>query len=193
MNPPSGNSDARKTIRDWLQFYLVQQPFTQFDLATVQFLKVRYVAGHQVHDIIVQDTTGQRWHFRTLLEQKEGVWVPKTFDGGPEEVPNEPPELHDCPWIRLEMLLKEDNFHASNEFYAFGEVLDKGHRIVHVRLRDAGGLVLESAVEDGMVLFWSEQLPTIPPIQLELFNDAGILISRQTEKLGSPPSVMKEI
>ena len=64
---------------------------------------------------------------------------------------------------------------------------------MRVRLFDQGGLVLEDTVRDGIVLFYSEQLPTVPPLQLELYNNSGTLVSRQTEKLGSPPSVTKEI
>ena len=80
-----------------------------------------------------------------------------------------------------------------NEFYAFGEVFDKGYQIVRVRLFDQGGLVLEDTVRDGMVLFYSEQLPTDPPLQLELYNDAGRLVSCQTQMRQFPPFVTKEI
>jgi hypothetical protein len=36
-------------------------------------------------------------------------------------------------------------------------------------------------------------LPTIPPIQLELYNTSNIIASRQTQTLGSFPSVTKEV
>jgi len=70
----------------------------------------------------------------------------------------------------------------SNEFYAFGEVFNKGYPIVRVRLLDSGGLVLEDSPQDGIVLFWSEQLPTYP-LQLELYNDFGTIVSRQRVSL----------
>lgn len=125
MKPLFG-SNAREVIRNGLQFPASHWPFAQLDLATIQFLKARCLPIHQVHYIAVQDTTGQRWRFTFLLMQKEGLWCIKTSGGGPEGVLDEPLELHGCPWVRLETLL------MANEFYAFGEVLDKGYQIVRV-------------------------------------------------------------
>ena len=90
--------------------------------------------------------------------------------------PEEPPELHDRPRIHLETLV------MSNEFYAFGEVFNKGDPVVRVRLLDSGGLVLEDSPQDDIVLFWSGQLPTYP-LQLELYNDFGAIVSRQRVSL----------
>ncbi|SRR6266566_5803630 len=185
MKPLFG-SDAKEVIRNGLEFSASQWRFTQFDMATIQFLKARCVPLYQVHYVSVQETTGQRWHFTFLLTQKEGLWCVKTSGGGPEGVLNEPQGLHDCPWVRLETLS------MANEFYAFGEVLDKSYHIARVRLLEPGGLVLEDTVQDGFVLFYSEQPPTVPPIQLELYNNSGILISRQTQTHKPFPSVTKE-
>src|SRR5260221_13169248 len=84
------------------------------------------------------------------------------------------------------------HFLILNDFYAFGEVFDKGNHIVRVRLCDSGSFVLEDTVKDGIVLFYSNQLPTIPPLQLELYTTSGIIVSRQTQTLGSFPSVTNE-
>ncbi len=186
MKPLFG-SDAKEVICNGVEFSASQWRFAQFDMTTIQFLKARCVPLYQVHSVSVQETTGQRWRFTFLLTQKEGVWCVKTSGGGPEGVFNEPQELHDCPWVRLETLS------MGNEFYAFGEVLDKGYQIARVRLLDQGELVLEDTVQNGIVLFVSEQPPTVPPIQLELYNTSNTIVSRQTPTLEPFPSVRKEI
>jgi len=185
MNPFFESADANEVIRHAMQYYAGWSS-VQLDLATMQ-LKARRDPLLQVHYLTVLDTTGQPWHFTFLLEQKKGQWYRKTGGGRPGGERDEPPELHDYPWIRLKALF------VGNEFYAYGEVFDKGYQIVRVRLLDQGGLVLEDTVRDGMVLFYSEQPPTVPPLQLELYNDADRLVSRQTERRGSPPFVTKEI
>jgi hypothetical protein len=185
MNPFFESVDANEVIRHGMQYYAGLSS-VQLDLATMQ-LKARRDPLLQAHNLTVLDTTGQPWHCTFLLEQKKGQWYIKAGGGRPGGERDEPPELHDYPWIRLKARF------FRNEFYAYGEVFDKGYRIVRVRLLDQGGLVLEDTVRDGMVLFSSEQLPTVPPLQLELYNDAGRLVSRQTERLRSPPFVTKEI
>ena len=186
MNPFFESADANEVSRHAMQCYAGWSS-VQLDLATIQRWKARRDPLLQVHYLTVLDTTGQPRHFRFLLEQKKGQWYTITGGGRPGGERDEPPELHDYPWIRLGGLL------MGNEFYAYGEVFDKGYQIVRVRLLDQGGLVLEDTVRDGMVLFYSEQLPTVLPLQLELYNDAGRLVSRQTERLSSPPFVTKEI
>jgi len=185
--------DAQEVVRDTIQFFSARLHFAEFDLATIWSLKARRDPLHQVHYISVLDMTGQPWRFTFLLERKDDVWGAKTMGCGPEEELDEPPELVDCPWIRLTEHYVGSKFSAYSEFSAFGEVFDKGYQIVRVRLFDQGGLVLEDTVRDGMVLFYSEQLPTVPPLQLELYNDAGRLVSRQTQMRQFPPFVTKEI
>jgi hypothetical protein len=179
--------DPKEVIQEALGTSDFHGHFAPLDLTTIQFLKARCVPGYQLHYVAVQNTAGQQWRFTFFFIQKEGLWCVKSLTGGPENVLDEPPELRDSPWIRLETLL------ILNDFYAFGEVFDKGYQIERVRLRDAGSFVLEDTVKDGIVLFYSNQLPTIPPIQLELSTPSGIIVSRQTETLGSFPSVTKEV
>jgi hypothetical protein len=195
MKPLSGE-DAQGAIRDTIQFFSASLHFAEFDLATIQSLKARRDPLHQVHYITVLDTTGQPWRFTFLLEQTYGVWSAKTMHCGPEEKLDEPPELADCPWIRLtsRQMVRLTQLQKDSEFSAFGEVFDKGYQIVRVRLLDGGEFVVEDTVRDGIVLFTGEQ-ELIFPLQLELYNNSGTLVSRQsqTEKPGSPPSVTKEI
>src|SRR3989442_6293120 len=119
VNPTFGSSDPKEVIRNGIEFLASQWPFAAFDLTTIQFLKARYLPSYQVHSIVVQDITGQPWHFSYLLTKLHGLWFAKTSGVGPEMAPEEPPELHDRPRIHLETLV------MSNEFYAFGEVFNK--------------------------------------------------------------------
>jgi hypothetical protein len=186
-----GKSDDKEALRNQIQLFTSHSwPFAQLDSTTIRFLKVRRDLHHRVLYGAMQDITGHPWHFTSLLSQKDGSWYGRTFDcgpdGEPETVLDEPAELRDCPWIRLGLFL-------SHDCYAFGEVFDKGYQIERVRLLEPGGLVLEDTVQQGIVLFYSEHPPTVPPIQLELYNSSGILVSRQTETLHPFPSVTKEI
>jgi len=190
MKPLSGE-DAQEVIRNHIQFFSTRLHFAEFDLATIRSLKARHDPLHQVHYITVLDTTGQPWRFTFLLKRKYGLWGAKTMDCSPEEKLDEPPELVDCPWIRLTQH-QMTQLQKNSEFYAFGEVFDKGYQIVRVCLLDGGELVLEDTVQDGIVLFNSEQEP-VYPLQLELYNTSGTLVSRQTEWPGSARSVTKEI
>jgi hypothetical protein len=91
-------------------------------------------------------------------------------------------------WKQLEALQKlpveqpdpaEALWNALNPFYAYGEVVDHGFDIVQVRLISPNGVVLEDTVQDGLVLFFSDQ-PIFMPLQAELYNRAGHLVSSQT-------------
>jgi len=91
-------------------------------------------------------------------------------------------------WKKLEALQQlpleqrdpaEAFWNASNPFYAYGEVVDHGFDIVRVRLISPNGVVLEDRVQDGLVLFFSDQ-PVFTPLQAELYNRTGQLVSSQT-------------
>ncbi|MFL5691503.1 MAG: hypothetical protein ACJ795_06830 [Ktedonobacteraceae bacterium] len=148
------------------------------DRATVRFLKARQVQTHQVRYATFQDITGQHW-FSTffLTQQEDGSWRVDSESSGRRPPQFEPPELRDCPWIRIKGLSLFMN--VPNEFYMYGEVIDKGFGIVRVRLLDANGLILEDTVQNGIVFFWSEQRAALP-FQLELYNGSDTIISRQS-------------
>jgi hypothetical protein len=57
-------------------------------------------------------------------------------------------------------------------------VVDHGFDITRVRLISPNGVVLEDRVQDGLVLFVSDQ-PIFTPLQAELYNRAGELVSSQ--------------
>lgn len=147
------------------------------DRATVRFLKARQVQTHQVRYAAFQDITGQQWYATFFLTQQEdGSWRVDSVSSGRRPAQFEPPELRDCPWIRLKGL---SLLNVPNEFYMYGEVIDKGFGIVRVRLLDSNGLIVEDTVQNGIVFFWSEQRAALP-LQLELYNSSDTIISRQS-------------
>jgi len=80
-------------------------------------------------------------------------------------------------WKKLEALQQlpveqpdpgEALWNAFNPFYAYGEVVDNGFDIVDVHLISPNGVVLKDRVQDGLVLFVSDQ-PVFTPLQAELY------------------------
>ena len=186
MNPGLGSSDAMEAIRECLESLDVQSPFPPPDLATLHCLKAREVPPYQVQYVAVQDSSGHNWRDSFLLEQVEGRWFVKTYSAGYEPSYDEPSTLRARPWVRLETLF------LGQEFYAFGEVFEKGRALAGVRLFDAADFVLEDTVQQGLVFFYAQRQPTVPPLRLELYDERGVLVSRQTETPGFFPSVEEE-
>lgn len=178
LGPKSITFDPKETILQYLYSPTSRILRPESDQATVRFLKARQVQTYQVHYVTFQDITGQQWFSTFFLRQwKDGSW---RFDGessGRRPAQFEPPELRDCPWFRIKGLSLFMN--VPNEFYVYGEVIDKGFGIVRVRLLDSNGLILEDTVQDGIVFFWSEQRAALP-FQLELYNSSDTIISRQS-------------
>ena len=193
FGPKSITFEPKEAILQYLYSpaSLIHRP--EPDQATVRFLKARQVQTYQVHYITFQDITGQQWFSIYFLRQlKDGSWRVDGVSSGRRTAQFEPPELRDCPWIRLKGLslysAVPNDFYTHgaviestvpNDFYMHGEVIDKGFGIVRVRLLDASGLILEDTVQDGLVFFWSEQRGALP-LQLELYNSSDTIISRQS-------------
>ncbi len=59
--------------------------------------------------------------------------------------------------------------------WAAGRVLDNGLDVVRVRLISENGIVLEDTVQDGLVLFLSDQWVE-RPLQVELYDRSGKLV-----------------
>jgi len=76
-------------------------------------------------------------------------------------------------------LAGEELWNPLHYCYVFGEVVANGLAIVRVRLLSANGVILEDTVEDGLVVFLSNQ-PLVPPVQAELYDRAGELVKSQT-------------
>lgn len=179
MNPSNTRTfDPKEAIVQHMHMVASITHRCEPDNATIQFLKARVVPTHQVHYVLFQDTTGQPWYFNYLLShRKDGSWYVKNAGGSREQDQFEPLEMRDCPWFRINGLSILE--HISDEFYMYGEVLDKGFDIARVRLLGANGPVLEDTVQDGLVFFWSDQ-KVVLPIQLELYNCSNEVVSRQS-------------
>ena len=185
MELPCG-TNPQEVIQQWFGISAFRYPFPALDSSTIQWVKTRSETSFRVDVISIHDVTRQEWHYTFLLTRKEDVWCIQASSGGREEWLTEPAMLQQCPWVRLETL------GWGNQFFAFGEVLEKDYHIVRVRLFDTKGWVLEDMVQNGLVFFTSPQQPALP-LQLELYNETNILISRQTMTLDAMPSVTKEI
>ena len=66
----------------------------------------------------------------------------------------------------------------NNGFWAGGFVRDNGFDVAQVRLISDQGLVFEDTVQDGIVLFVSDQ-NTSRPVRIEFYNHSGNLVGTQ--------------
>ena len=174
MNAPFGGSSATEAIRMWFESLakVVLNPLPSFQLATFCDLKMREVLPYQVRYITVNDNSGQDWSAGFLLQQFSGRWLVKMHGIRPASSEEEPPRLQSHPWVGLECQW------LGQDFTAFGEVFEKGIALGRARLLDGADFVLEDTVEHGIVLFVANNVPTVPPLRLELHDTQGRLVSR---------------
>ena len=141
------------------------------DPATIQFLKERTLPGRQVHAVALDSPwDGRRLNMRftvLLVQDENGVWQVRGGGGGA----GDDGPIRDHPWASLGGGGWHDDFHAG------GRVIDNGLDIAIVRLITGSGLMLEDTVDDGSVLFITDQRVE-PPIHAELYDRSGALVSR---------------
>jgi hypothetical protein len=156
-------------------------------METLRFLNAHAIPMHQLHYVAFEDIEKQPWRFTCFLNQHEdGSWYVKTSTGNREPVQQLARDSH--PAVQLQWGLSKLptlGGRSASEFYAGGEVIDAGFDIVRIRLVSANGIVLEDLVENGLVLFWSDQ-EVILPVQAELYNRSGELVISQST-LTFPP------
>jgi hypothetical protein len=80
------------------------------------------------------------------------------------------------PWLPL-WYVQADPQSLHGRALMAGLVVDNGFEVTRVRLIDGKELALEDTVDDGLVLFLSEQ-PLQRPIQAELYDSAGRLVGQ---------------
>jgi hypothetical protein len=61
--------------------------------------------------------------------------------------------------------------------WAGGHVIDNGLDVARVRLTGSNGQVLEDTVDDGLVLFVTDQKVRVP-VQIELYNRSGEVVGK---------------
>jgi hypothetical protein len=129
---------------------------------TMQFIKERHAPGRKLLFVTYEDDGGRTMHMACLLMQNEqGEW---RFAGGAGGGGRGP--VRSYPWANL------GGGGWPNQFYAGGYVIDNGLDVVRVRLTAANGTVLEDSVDDGVVLFVTDQ-PVELPLQAELYDRTG--------------------
>lgn len=136
----------------------------------VRFVKKRGSPTHQLWYVTCEGEGGPdgktQWHW-TMLARREklGSWSAQGVAGGS----GDPPVLGHA-WANL-----GGNW-GSHGFLAGGTVEDAGKTVVRVLLIDAEGRMFEDTVDDGVVLFMSEE-PVAMPMRVELHDSAGRVVA----------------
>lgn len=136
-------------------------------LGTIQFVKARSITRRQIHAVTFEDGDGRLMRFVCSVRQdSEGQWY---FAGGAGGSAQGAP-TRDHAWVNLA------GGGWPKEFYAGGDIVDGGLGVARVRLRAANGTELEDTVEEGVVLFLTDDEVQLP-IVAELFDRNGNLVS----------------
>jgi hypothetical protein len=135
--------------------------------STVRFLQERSLPGRQLYVVMFENEEGQQeqW-FQCVLQDMPDHWrnAGGANIGKGEEMPK-----RDYPWVNLAGGWRRDLF------WAGGRVLDNGLNVVRVRLISEDRIVLEDTVQDGLVLFVTDQWVQ-RPLQVELYDRSGNLV-----------------
>jgi len=139
--------------------------------ASVRFLKERSILHRQVHAVTFEDEAGQQWDYVCYVAQDaKGRWHFESGGGGGTggDIKCYPAR---SPWANLAGGGWEDRF------WAGGHVIDNGLDVARVRLTGSNGQVLEDTVDDGLVLFVTDQKVRVP-VQIELYNRSGEVVGK---------------
>jgi hypothetical protein len=134
---------------------------------TFRFIKERAIPRRRVHAVTFESEAGMPVLFICSLHQSDdGNW---RFVGGAgggyagDPIPSQP-------WANL------GGGGGPHTFYAGGRILG-GQDIVRVSLTAANGTQLEDTVDDGVVLFLTDE-EVQEPLQARLYDHAGNLVSQ---------------
>ncbi len=142
--------------------------------ASVRFLKERSILHRQVHAVTFEDETGQQWDYVCFVAQDaKGRWHFESGGGGGTGGDIKYYPVRSYPWANLAGGGWEDRF------WAGGHVIDNGLDVARVRLTGSNGQVLEDTVDDGLVLFVTDQKVRVP-VQVELYNHSGEVVGQHT-------------
>jgi hypothetical protein len=109
--------------------------------------------------------------------------------GSPEKQGCENLDKYEHPELRIKgqslqgllqgMLGLQENASVSlSDFYLYAEVQNGGFDIVRAHFLDSANVVLEDTVQNGLILFWSDQ-KVVPPGKVELYDRSGELVYSQ--------------
>ncbi len=142
--------------------------------SSVKFLKERSIPHCQVHAVTFEDEAGQQWDCVCFVAQNaQGLWHFEMSGGGGSggEIKRHPARDH--PWANLAGGGWQDRF------WAGGYVINNGLDVARVRLTGSNGQVLEDTVDDGLVLFVTDQKVRVP-IEVALYNRSGELVGQHS-------------
>jgi hypothetical protein len=172
-------------------------PF-EVELSSVRILKSRATEHRRLYALTFRDTEGARWHWTLPVDAvSDGCWAARGGSGGGGATPLLAAYLRvrarltrrrsqtRRPWVNL------GGGNWPEWFYAGGRVEHDRGRAATVRLTCANGLVLTDSVDDGRVLFLTEQRAEVP-VLAELLDHSGTVIGRHSAfddiRFGEPPT-----
>lgn len=164
-------------IREWLAHPNLKDPEGRplpFRVSpdTVRFVKQRGEPDRQLQ-YVTHDADGgpsgiAHWHWIVLVSQEEpGRWSAYGVAGG-----GGAGDLlaRGFPWANLGGNWGPQGFRAG------GTIEDPGNGISHVRLTDSEGRTFEDTVDDGVVLFMSDE-PVARPMRVDLLDPEGRVVA----------------
>ncbi|HEY4385044.1 MAG TPA: hypothetical protein VGN34_11295 [Ktedonobacteraceae bacterium] len=167
------NSDPRQAIIERLFPASGRQSRGGFGAKreTLVFLKARTSGRRMVQAISFETVSGRRMQMICyLLQNVRGEWQFSGAAGGEGEQGG---PVRNHPSVRL------GGGGWPDYFFAGGTVIEQGYSIVQVRLIAGNGTVMEDNVEDGLVVFVSEEQVTLP-IRAELYDHTGNLVGNHS-------------
>lgn len=139
---------------------------------TVRFLKKREVPHRQLWYVTCDADGGprgtERWHRTVLVSHEEpDRWSAHGVagGGGVGDLP-----ARGFPWANLGGNWGRQGFRAG------GTVEDAGKTVSRVRLTDSEGSTFQDTVDDGVVLFMSDE-PVAMPMRVDLFDVDGRVVA----------------
>jgi hypothetical protein len=165
---------SRHAIRDWLaglEIRPLNDPMVvRMRPDTLRFVKMTEERPHQLWYVTCDADDGKgetvHWHWTVLATREVGQWTAHGVAGDGSER-GLPERGH--PWANLGGGWGSDGFRAG------GTVEDAGKGIVLVRLRDREGRVFEDTVDQGIVLFLSND-PVVMPMRVELLDSRAVVV-----------------
>jgi hypothetical protein len=141
---------------------------------SVVFVKERHLPNRTAYNVRFATGAGMRMRYTlSLVQGNDGAWQVIGGSGGSAEEPPESAPKRGHPWANL------GGGGFSRQFYAGGAIEEDEGAITRVRLHSANGVELEDTVEQGEVLFISDEVVQIP-LEVELYAAAGNLVGSHT-------------
>jgi hypothetical protein len=167
------NSDPRQAIIERFFPGAGKQNRGGFDARreTLEFLKARTSGRRMVQAISFVTTSGRKTRMICyLLQNVRGEWQFSGAAGGEGEQGG---PVRNHPLVRL------GGGGWPDYFFAGGNVIAQKDNIVRVRLIAGNGIAMEDSVDDGLVVFVTEERVTLP-IRAELYDQEGTLVGSHT-------------